>query len=73
MKKFNQYDEVIVQLQKHNFYHAQVVSDNGKIVDVILKEKCPLYKDFMYDKEFGITHNMIVEKIYDAVTDKSLV
>jgi hypothetical protein len=71
--KYNQGDEVIVQVQKHTFYHAQVIGDNGKFVDVILKEKSPRYRDFMYDKEFGITHNMIVEKTYDSLTDKCLV
>ena len=72
MKTFNQYDEVIVQLQKHNLYHAQVVSDDGQSVQVILKHNTRGNKDFMFDREYGITHNMIVEKTYDAKTDKNL-
>jgi aspartate/methionine/tyrosine aminotransferase len=71
--KYNQGDEVVVQLQKYNFYNAQVISDNGKIVHVILKDKFSMDRDFMYDKELGITHNMIVEKTYDSLTDKCLV
>ena len=72
MKTFNQYDEVIVQLQKHNFYHAQVVSDDGQLVQIILGHNTRGNKDFLFDREYGITHNMIVEKTYNAKTDKCL-
>lgn len=71
--KYNQGDEVIVQVQKHNFYNAQVVGDDGKIVDVILKENTRGNRDMFYDRVFGITHNMIVEKTYDSLTDQCLI
>ena len=72
MIKYNIYDEVIVQLHKDHFYHAQIVKDNGQLVQVILKQNTRGNKDFMYDREYGITHNMIVEKTYNSKTDKCL-
>lgn len=73
MKNYNQRDEVIVQLQKHTFYYAQVIEDRGNMVDIILKENTLNERTFLYDKEYGVTKNMIVEKIYDSKTDKCLV
>ena len=72
MKTYNYMDKVIVQVAKNILYHAQVKSDDGRFVQVILKEKIGGNRDFMYDAEYGITHNMVVEKLYDAATDKVL-
>jgi hypothetical protein len=71
-KKYNTGDEVIVQLMKHLFHYAQVVSDDGMFVQLILKENTSKVRTYLYDREYGVTHNMIVEKIYDSETDKCL-
>ena len=70
---YNQGDLVIVQLGKHIFYNAQVFEDKGNMVHIILKEDTWNHKTFLYDSEYGITKNMIVEKIYDSKTDQNLV
>lgn len=69
---FNQGDEVIVQLGKHIFYNAQVFEDKGNLVHIILKEDTLNHRTFLYDKEYGVSKNMIVEKIYDSKTDRCL-
>lgn len=72
MEHYNQGDEVIVKLQKHVFYHAQVLEDRGDMVDIILKQNTLNERTFLYDKEYGVSKNMIVEKTYDIKTDKYL-
>lgn len=73
MEHYNQGDKIIVQLQKHVFYHAQVLEDRGNMVDIMLKENLWNNRTFLYDKEYGVSKNMIVEKTYDIKTDKCLV
>jgi len=73
-ERYNPQDEVIVQLQKHNFFYAQVVKDNGNMVDILIKESTRFNeKTFLYDMEYSVSKNIIIEKIYDAKTDTNLV
>jgi len=73
MENYNQGDEVIVQFTPTNKYHAQVVSCNGNMVQVIVGLTTDKVKDFMYDMSYGVNKDMITQKIYDAKTDKCLV
>ena len=73
MENYNQGDEVIIQLMKHLFYHAQVLQDRGNMVDILLKENTWGHRTFLYDTEYAVTKNMIVEKTYDNKTGKCLV
>lgn len=68
---YNPYDEVIVQLQKHTFYYAQVVKQDGDTVHIILKENTLRERTFLYDKEVVVNKKQL-EKIYDAETNTCL-
>jgi hypothetical protein len=69
---YNPQDEVIVELGKHLFHRAQVVNDDGMMVQIILKENTLGERTFLYDMEYGVNHDMIVEKTYDSKTDTCL-
>ena len=72
MEQYNQGDEVIVQLTDVKHY-AQVVSDSGNMVQIIVGLTTNKKKDFLYDMVYGVSHNMIIQKVYDVKTDKNLV
>jgi hypothetical protein len=75
MTTFNIYDEVVVLLQ-NNFYHALVAGNMGEKVHIIVKEKRTSQKgylrDSMYDREYFVSEDRIVQKTYDAKTDRCL-